>query len=75
MYNRGLDALKEVSMAKWYTTEVANEVTYAAMQLMGGYGYMMEYPIQRAWRDIRIARIGGGTDEIMREVICTALGL
>ena len=62
-------------MAKLLATRVAFEVADEAMQIMGGYGYMMEYPVQRAWRDIRIARIGGGTDEIMREVICTALGL
>ena len=75
MYNRGLDALKEVSMAKWYTTEVANEVTYAAMQLMGGYGYMMEYPIQRAWRDMRVQTIVGGTTEIQKLIITRCLGL
>jgi len=43
---------------------LAFEVADEAMQIMGGYGYMMEYPVQRAWRDMRIARVGGGTDEI-----------
>jgi alkylation response protein AidB-like acyl-CoA dehydrogenase len=46
-----------------------------AMQFMGGYGYMMEYPVQRSWRDSRLGRIGGGTDEIMREIIATTMGL
>jgi acyl-CoA dehydrogenase len=75
MYNRGLDALKEVSMAKWYTTEVANEVAYNAMQLMGGYGYMMEYPMQRAWRDLRVQTIVGGTTEVQKLIVSRCLGL
>jgi len=75
MYNRGLDCLKEVSMAKWFASEVANEVLYHCMQLMGGYGYMMEYPIQRAWRDLRIMTIVGGTTEIQKLIISRCLGL
>lgn len=75
MYNRGLDALKEVSMAKWYSTEVANEVTYHCMQLMGGYGYMMEYDIQRAWRDLRVQTIVGGTTEVQKLIITRIMGL
>lgn len=75
MYNRGVDALKEVSMAKWYTTEVANEVVYHCMQLMGGYGYMMEYPMQRAWRDLRVQTIVGGTTEVQKLIITRCLGL
>ena len=75
MYNRGVDCLVEVSMAKWYTTEVANEVTYNAMQLFGGYGYMMEYDIQRAWRDMRVMTIVAGTNEIMKLIISRSIGL
>lgn len=75
MYNRGLDALKEVSMAKWFTTEIANEVAYNCMQLMGGYGYMMEYPMQRAWRDLRVQTIVGGTTEVQKLIISRTLGL
>jgi len=75
MYNRGLDCLKEVSMAKWYTTETANEVAYQGMQLMGGYGYMMEYPMQRAWRDLRVQTIVGGTTEVQKLIISRCLGL
>ena len=56
-------------------SEVAFEVADEALQFMGGYGYMMEYPVQRAWRDARLGRIGGGTDEIMREIIATSMGL
>lgn len=69
MYNRGLDCMKEVLMAKWFTTETANRVAYSCQQLFGGYGYMMEYPIQRVWRDLRVMTIVGGTTEIMKEVI------
>jgi alkylation response protein AidB-like acyl-CoA dehydrogenase len=75
MYNRGVECLVEVSMAKWFTTEVANEVCYQAMQLFGGYGYMMEYPIQRAWRDMRVMTIVAGTNEIMKLIISRSIGL
>lgn len=75
MYNRGVECMKEVSMAKWYTTDIANEVAYEAMQLMGGYGYMMEYPMQRAWRDLRVMTIVAGTNEIMKLIISRSLGL
>ncbi|WP_287153934.1 acyl-CoA dehydrogenase family protein [Candidatus Solincola tengchongensis] len=74
-YDRGEYPVKEISMAKLLATQVAFRVCDEAMQFMGGYGYMMEYPAQRAWRDMRVSRIGGGTDEIMREIIATSLGL
>ena len=74
-YDQGEYPVKEISMAKLMSTQVAFRVTDEALQLMGGYGYMMEYPVQKAWRDMRIARIGGGTDEIMREIIATTMGL
>jgi acyl-CoA dehydrogenase len=75
MYNRGVDCTREVSMAKWYSTEVANRIAYQCQQLFGGYGYMMEYPIQRAWRDGRIATVVGGTTEIMKELIARSYGM
>jgi acyl-CoA dehydrogenase len=75
MYNRGLDCLKEVSMAKWFATEMSNQVAYDAMQLMGGYGYMKEYPMERAWRDARIQTIVGGTTEVQKLIITRTLGL
>jgi alkylation response protein AidB-like acyl-CoA dehydrogenase len=67
--------VKEISMAKLISAQVAFEVADECMQFMGGYGYMMEYPVQRSWRDARLGRIGGGTDEIMREIIATTMGL
>jgi acyl-CoA dehydrogenase len=61
--------VKEISMAKLFSAQMAARVADAALQIHGGYGYMMEYPVQRYWRDIRLSRIGGGTDEIMKEII------
>ena len=75
MYNRGLDALKEVAMAKYLTTEVAQDVTSGCMQIMGGYGYMMEYDMQRAWRDLRVQTIVGGTTEVQKLIVSRAMGL
>jgi citronellyl-CoA dehydrogenase len=62
-------------MAKLITGEVAWKTADGVLQLFGGFGYSMEFPIQRAWRDARLIRIGGGTDEIMREVIGRMEGL
>ena len=59
----------EVAMCKLFCCEMANRVINQALQIFGGYGYMMEYPIQRLWRDARIGPIGGGTSEIQREII------
>jgi alkylation response protein AidB-like acyl-CoA dehydrogenase len=67
--NNGEYPVLEISMAKLLTGEVAWKAVDDALQIFGGYGYAMEFPIQRAWRDARLIRIGGGTDEIMREVI------
>jgi len=71
----GEDATKDVSMAKWYSTELDWRVADEALQVHGGYGFMMEFPVQRAWRDSRLGPIGGGTTEIMKEVIGRLLGL
>jgi len=59
----------EVGMCKLFACEMATRVINQALQIFGGYGYMMEYPIQRLWRDSRIGPIGGGTSEIQREII------
>ena len=67
--------LAEVSMAKYLSSEVAYAVADEAVQVHGGYGYMMEFSAQRAWRDSRLGPIGGGTSEIMKEVITKALGI
>jgi acyl-CoA dehydrogenase len=63
------DAVKEISMVKLFTAEMAQKVAYDCVQLHGGYGYMREYPIERFFRDIRLMTIGGGTSEIMKEII------
>jgi alkylation response protein AidB-like acyl-CoA dehydrogenase len=63
------------SMAKWWTTELQNKLAGQAVQLHGGYGYMMEYPVARAFVDSRISTIYGGTTEIQKEIIGRSLGL
>jgi len=70
--NGGLDPTT-AAMAKLWTTEMENRVLDICLQLHGGYGYMWEYPIARAWADARIARIYGGSNEIMRELIGRSL--
>ena len=64
---------EEAAMAKLWTSEVQNRVIDRCLQLFGGYGYMTEYPIARAWADVRISRIFGGTSEIMKEIISRTL--
>lgn len=66
---RGGDASTEVSMAKLFASEVANRIAYHCLQFYGGYGYMQEFPIERFYRDVRLSPIGGGTSEIMRDII------
>lgn len=69
LFVAGEDSLGAVAMAKIYACEAACRVADEAVQIHGGYGYMMEYPVQRYWRDARIGAIGGGTTEIMKEII------
>ena len=71
------DALdtQTASMAKYWTTDLQCKVLDECVQLFGGYGYMWEYPIARAWADARVQRIYGGTNEIMKEVITRGMGL
>lgn len=71
----GRDAVKEVSMAKNLATRVCDEVTHEAVQIFGGMGYMRESLVERLYRDSRILSIGGGTHEIMNEIIAKQLGL
>jgi acyl-CoA dehydrogenase len=75
LYVSGQDALREVSSAKLMACRAAVEVADDAVQLHGGYGYMREYDVERALRDARLGPIGGGTDEIMKEIIGKQLGL
>ena len=69
MMDAGMDATKEVSMAKNFACEVCDKVVFDAVQIHGGYGYAREYLVERLYRDSRILSIGGGTTEIMKEVI------
>ncbi len=71
----GQDALAEVTKAKLFTQRAAVEVADEAVQIHGGYGYMREYEVERALRDARLGPIGGGTDEIMKEILGRGLGL
>jgi acyl-CoA dehydrogenase len=71
----GEDAVKEVTMAKLTTQRASFDVMDACLQIHGGAGYMREYEMERAARDARLGPIGGGTDEIMREILGKTLGL
>ena len=72
--NAGTLSAADAAKAKWWTTELQKRVLDTCLQLHGGYGYMDEYPISRAWRDGRIQCIYGGTTEIMKEIIGRDLG-
>jgi alkylation response protein AidB-like acyl-CoA dehydrogenase len=67
--------VREISIAKLYASRIAFEVADECLQIHGGNGYMKEYGIERAWRDVRLNRIGAGTDEIMLDVIGRSYGL
>jgi alkylation response protein AidB-like acyl-CoA dehydrogenase len=68
-YNAGALTAVEAAMAKWWCSELQGKVVDRCLQLHGGYGYMLEYPIARAYQDARATRIYGGTTEIMKEII------
>ncbi|SEP14624.1 acyl-CoA dehydrogenase family protein [Trujillonella endophytica] len=73
--NAGELSAVDAAMAKYWTTELQNKVADRCLQLHGGYGYMDEYPVSRAWRDARVQSIYGGTNEVMREIIGRSMGL
>jgi alkylation response protein AidB-like acyl-CoA dehydrogenase len=73
--NAGELTAVDAAKAKWWTSELQGQVIDRCLQLHGGYGYMAEFPISRAFTDARITRIYGGTTEIMKEVIGRDLGL
>jgi alkylation response protein AidB-like acyl-CoA dehydrogenase len=75
LHNEGRLDATGASMAKWWTTELQNKLVDRAVQLHGGYGYMMEYPIAKAYVDSRIQTIYGGTTEIQKEIIGRSLGI
>ena len=68
-------SVSKVSMAKWWTSEMANRVAYHSLQLFGGYGYMDEYPISKHYRNVRVDTIFAGSTEIMKTIIAKELGL
>lgn len=74
-YINGEYPIKEIAMCKTLCAQTTFEVADTCMQAFGGYGYTSEYPIGRIWRDTRLHRIGGGSDEIMREIIAKQIGL
>lgn len=67
--DNGEYVVKEATMSKLLSTKIADEVIYECLQFLGGYGYMEEYPMARLFRDSRLGPIGGGTSEILREII------
>ena len=71
----GRQIVSETSMAKFWLTDMVNRVADRCLQLHGGYGYCDEYPISRAWRDMRVLRIFAGTNEIMKTIIARFMGL
>jgi len=75
LFHEGHDCIKEVTMAKLVTQRAVLEIADQALQIHGGYGYMKEYGIERAVRDARLGPIGGGTDEVMKEILGKLMGL
>jgi alkylation response protein AidB-like acyl-CoA dehydrogenase len=74
-HNAGRFTVEDAAMAKWWTTELQKRVVDRCLQLHGGYGYMLEYPVARAYLDSRIQTIYGGTTEIMKEIVGRSLGV
>ncbi|HET8976848.1 MAG TPA: acyl-CoA dehydrogenase family protein [Solirubrobacteraceae bacterium] len=74
-FQNGEYPVREITMAKLYASRIAVEVADECIQIHGGAGYMQEYGIERVWRDLRLNRIGAGTDEIMLDVIGRSYGL
>ena len=74
-FNDGTLSAVDAAKAKWWSAQIQNEVIDACVQLHGGYGYMNEYKVARAWRDARVTKIWAGSNEIMKELIGRDLGL
>jgi alkylation response protein AidB-like acyl-CoA dehydrogenase len=75
LLNAGELSPEDAAKAKWWSTELQGRVIDRCLQLHGGYGYMTEYPVARAWADARVTRIYGGSTEIMKGVVAKSLGL
>jgi citronellyl-CoA dehydrogenase len=69
LMNRGVNCVREITMAKLFASDLSQRVMYDCMQICGGFGYTTEYPIGRFWRDARLHTIGAGTSEIMKEIL------
>jgi alkylation response protein AidB-like acyl-CoA dehydrogenase len=74
-FNAGRLTVSDAAMAKWWTTELQNKVADRCVQLHGGYGFMLEYPVAKAWLNSRVTTIYGGTTEVMKEIIGRGMGL
>jgi alkylation response protein AidB-like acyl-CoA dehydrogenase len=74
-FNAGRLTVSDAAMAKWWTTELQNKVADRCVQVHGGYGFMLEYPVAKAWLNSRVTTIFGGTTEVMKEIIGRGLGL
>ena len=74
-HNAGRFTVQDAAMAKWWTTELQKRVVDACVQLHGGYGYMLEYPVAKAYLDARVQTIYGGTTEVMKEIVGRSLGV
>jgi len=72
---QGMECVKETSMSKFYCSEVAKKVALEGVQILGGYGYTMEYDAQRYLRDVLVLSIGGGTTQIQKNIVAKQLGL
>ncbi|HET8724650.1 MAG TPA: acyl-CoA dehydrogenase family protein [Anaeromyxobacteraceae bacterium] len=75
LFARGQVALREISMAKLVACDLAQRIVYDAMQFHGGMGYVVESDVARAWRDLRLLPIAGGTSEIMKELVARGAGM
>lgn len=69
LMDRNVPCVKEITMAKLFTSDLSQRVLYDCMQIFGGFGYSTEYPIGRMWRDARLHTIGAGSSEIMKEIL------
>jgi citronellyl-CoA dehydrogenase len=74
VFNSKENAVREISMAKLFAGDLAQKVAYDVQQFFGGMGYIEETHIARAWRDIRLITIGGGTSEVMKEILSKMSG-
>ncbi len=74
-HNAGRFDVTDAAMAKWWTTELQKKVVDSCVQLHGGYGYMLEYPVAKAFVDSRVQTIYGGTTEVMKEIIGRSMGV